>query len=353
MYIDAKINSFSYRPVTPIKKFTEFDSLNTALSGNSSTFLLHHPSHQKFAVSRWVSPKRTRSYPYARVYNTLSINSSTKKVTIIPILKDEGRNGDRDFLQYDTISLMNLFGVYVILTYYESAEPSRLNNKITSQKFDIQHLEQEFAELATFSNSAMDWNKCQVSQSHNLATIALEQYELIGNICGVEMHSYEKGLEILHRKFNDPDSYVSESRRLAQSAQRREIGILHAEENVSGTKALVTISDHLGGVHYWTADEWNIDEEKLCLVEAKHTKRDKLPALDDIKDGLVKMMMFSNIDVAVIGDIPLMPHGVLKLTSDRNYSKSDLNHKEINLCKSLIDEAAINGFSIELPEQIT
>lgn len=25
-----------------------------------------------FAISRWVSPKRTRSYPYERVYNTLN-----------------------------------------------------------------------------------------------------------------------------------------------------------------------------------------------------------------------------------------------------------------------------------------
>lgn len=25
-----------------------------------------------FAISKWVSPKRTRSYPYERVYNTLN-----------------------------------------------------------------------------------------------------------------------------------------------------------------------------------------------------------------------------------------------------------------------------------------
>jgi len=34
----------------------------------------------EFGVSKWVSPKRTRSYPYERVYNTLSLG--TKKVTI-------------------------------------------------------------------------------------------------------------------------------------------------------------------------------------------------------------------------------------------------------------------------------
>ncbi|MGC9043411.1 MAG: hypothetical protein ACP5KG_06100, partial [Myxococcota bacterium] len=73
--------------------------------------------------SWWVSPKRTRSYPDARVYDTLSFEG--KKVTIIPIINDEGREGDRDFLQWDTISLMSLLGVYVIIGYYKNAEKSK------------------------------------------------------------------------------------------------------------------------------------------------------------------------------------------------------------------------------------
>ncbi|MDR1451303.1 MAG: hypothetical protein LBI57_03100 [Helicobacteraceae bacterium] len=48
------------------------------------------------AVSKWVSPKRTRSYPYERVYNSLNY---AKKIAVIPIVKDEGKDGDRDFLQ--------------------------------------------------------------------------------------------------------------------------------------------------------------------------------------------------------------------------------------------------------------
>ena len=55
-----------------------------------------------FGLSKWVSPKRTRSYPYARVYNTLRC---PKRITVIPIVKDEGKNGDRDFIQWDTVSL--------------------------------------------------------------------------------------------------------------------------------------------------------------------------------------------------------------------------------------------------------
>lgn len=352
IHVDAKIRSFSYQPIVFSKKIKQFHSLAIALSERNSTFLLHDHLKNKFAVSQWVSPKRTRSYPYTRVYDTLGVTSSTKTVTIIPIVKDEGKNGDRDFLQYDTISLMSLFGVYTILTYYESAEPSKLENKITAQKFDIYHLDREFLKLAAFSNSVIDWNNTQSSQYFNLATIALERYEHIGNMCGVEMHSCEGGKDKLHRMFNDPNSYVSASRKLAQSAQQSEINTLHSDENVAGTKASLTIRDHLGGEYYWTTDEWRIDGEKLFLIEAKHTRNHKLPTLSDIKDGLFKMMMYSNLVGAVVADIPLTPHGVLKLTSDGNFNKSDLNQNEIRLCESLVEEAAINGFSIEFPEQI-
>ena len=48
-------------------------------------------SGNNLAFSKWVSPKRTRSYPFARIYNTFHFN--TKKVTIIPIIKSVKTNG--------------------------------------------------------------------------------------------------------------------------------------------------------------------------------------------------------------------------------------------------------------------
>lgn len=86
---------------------------------SKSQFLLRIKD-QLLAISRWVSPKRTRSYPYVRVYETLRFKN---RLTIIPLVKDEGIGGDRDFLQWDTVSLMSLLGIYVIIAYYNSAEP--------------------------------------------------------------------------------------------------------------------------------------------------------------------------------------------------------------------------------------
>lgn len=87
-----------------------------------------------FAISKWVSPKRTRTYPYERVYNTLA---NGKKITVIPVVKDEGFDGDRDFIQWDTVSMMSLLDVYVILAYYDKADKNRkYSNKLTGQKFN-------------------------------------------------------------------------------------------------------------------------------------------------------------------------------------------------------------------------
>lgn len=112
MQIDAVITGIKYETLlnSELEKisFQDFD-INTC----PSSCIIFNKS-LNFAISKWVSPKRTRSYPYERVYNTLGSN---KKITIIPIIKDEGFDGDRDFIQWDTISLMSLLDVYVILAY--------------------------------------------------------------------------------------------------------------------------------------------------------------------------------------------------------------------------------------------
>ncbi len=74
------------------------------------------------AYSKWVSPKRTRTYPFERIYNTYN---SPKIITVIPIIKDEGADGDLDKIGWITFSWMNLLNIYIVLAYYESAEKNR------------------------------------------------------------------------------------------------------------------------------------------------------------------------------------------------------------------------------------
>lgn len=74
--------------------------------------------NQSLGFSKWVSPKRTRSYPYARIYNTYHL---PKRVTVIPVIKDEGLRGDNDRINFITLSMMNLLNVFIILAWYDDA----------------------------------------------------------------------------------------------------------------------------------------------------------------------------------------------------------------------------------------
>lgn len=88
MDIFARITGVKYTPLlcSKLKSFS-YKDFGTTLS-DKATFILQIDPTKQIALSCWVSPKRTRSYPYSRVYDTLGF--SGKKATIIPILKDEG-----------------------------------------------------------------------------------------------------------------------------------------------------------------------------------------------------------------------------------------------------------------------
>ena len=161
--LHGNISQVDYKPFFYFSQLRKFNSIKQGLS--KSSFLLEYSNTDQYSVSRWVSPKRTRSYPYARVYDTFSVGAGTKKVTIIPIIKDEGKSGDRDFLQFDTISMMSLLNVHVILTKYVSAEPASIHNKITNQQFDFEQINREFVNLSQFHSSAVHWNQHQLSST--------------------------------------------------------------------------------------------------------------------------------------------------------------------------------------------
>jgi hypothetical protein len=101
--------------------------------------------------SKWVSPKRTRSYPFARIYNTYHL---PKKVTIIPVIKDEGIAGDLDRINFITFSWMNLMNVYIVLAWYDEAEINRRRpdkTKITKQRFDADYVQERLERTEALS----------------------------------------------------------------------------------------------------------------------------------------------------------------------------------------------------------
>ena len=156
MEIIAKLENlkFTLTLLSKLKEFNIHDFISGKLARTAS-YVLNYKNNS-FGISQWVSPKRTRSYPYARVYDTMS---KQIRVTIIPFIKDEGFDGDRDFIQWDTVSLMSLLNVYALLGYYQEAEKSpKYENKITNQILDYQYLKEQLDRLINYKSSALHWN---------------------------------------------------------------------------------------------------------------------------------------------------------------------------------------------------
>jgi len=349
MEIFAEITGLKYTPLL-CKNLENYrlKQFERALS-KKANFILEIDNKNKMAVSWWVSPKRTRSYPYARVYDTL--NFTGKKITIIPVIKDEGKDGDRDFLQWDTISLMSLLGVYVIISYYSDASKNpRYKNKITKQRFDIGHIVNEVHKLLSYQSDALHWNLSQIDNVYEIARKGLECYEHISKKLEVQMHSKESALKRINELHKGKERFMELSRRLAQKAQRRESITTQPKEHLTGIKAMITIKNYLGGYYYFTCDEIEIHRNEIYLIEGKHSKIAKLPSLGDIKDGLLKMVLFTNLKNVTIGTQRYSPIPILKLTTEHKLNMYSLSIAQRKLLEELKKEAIKNEFRIKINE---
>ena len=188
MNIEGKITGIKYKVILS-EDLKEIDIKNFNINEAPSACLLHDNKHT-YAISKWVSPKRTRSYPFERVFNTLHIS---KKITVIPIVKDEGAKGDRDFIQWDTVSLMSLLDVFVIFAYYDNAE--KADQKITNQQFDNKYVLAKIQEIEQYHSSALHWNLNELNTNlHAIIDIVKTAYTEIEKLTGVKLHN-PKGLE--------------------------------------------------------------------------------------------------------------------------------------------------------------
>ena len=363
MNIEAEIEKISYNPqmCNPLPVFT-LDDFKSGKSFGRGSFLLQYNEQESFAISHWTSPKRTRTYPYGRVYDTLNVDN---RITIIPFVKDEGIEGDRDFMQWDTVSLMSLLKVYVIPAYYKSAKKSsRYPNKITAQEFDYAYLLERLKTFTEFNQSdAVHWNMEEVrEQIVNVAELAKKHYEKIAKRTGVKLHSIDGLDERIEQLQADISSYRSYSRINAQSARERERVTQHVQERVFGDKSLITIKNFIGGYYYWTVDESSIVGERLLLVEKKHSRKSRLPSLGDIKDAFLKMVLFTNLSNVTADGKQYTPFPVVGLTSDlldgychsamddgqieKFFEQNKLNPRVRDLIERVFQEGRVNHFLV-------
>jgi len=345
MDILAEIRGIEYSPFMCRELHTfVFDEIEKALT-KEATFILRIGKGSEIAISWWVSPKRTRSYPYTRVYDSLSFLG--KKVTLIPLMKDEGIQGDRDFLQWDTVSLMSLLGIYVIITYYSDASMSqRYGGKITKQRFDLDHIRNEVNRLTSYQSDALHWNLHQLDNIGAIGQKALLAYQNISTKLSVSMHSRQSAEKRIQQLLEGKAFFINLSRDLAKRAQNRESVTRQPKEWLMGAKGTITIHNYLGGHYYLTCDEVEIHGKEVYLIEGEHTKTPRLPSLGDIKDGLLRMILFTNLENTTINRVSYNSVPILKLTTGAGFIVESLNQRQLGLLDILKKEAQTNGFRV-------
>ncbi len=351
-------------------KYTQFvnDNLreskleNFDINKSTGAFLLNN-GVETIAVSRWISPKRTRSYPYERVYDTLAF--SGKKVTIIPVVKDEGLGGARDFLQWDTIALMSLLDVRVVLAYYDSAEKNtKRNDQITNQNFSNSYITSRLNEICAFQGTARQWNEREAKNLKAMFEKSKLAYAKISKETKTYLHD-ETALNELIKFAETPQKFLEFSRTKSQKAQSREFVTDQPKEALAtDTKAKVTINNALFGRYFFTCDETKLDAKEVYLIEAKHSQRSKFPSRNDIKDGLIKMMLYTNLTNVKVGAKPYDLKVQIRLTSnqlngsinsdakdeviEKFYTDNSFDTADKNFFVKLFREARENKFTIIL-----
>jgi hypothetical protein len=255
------------------------------------------------ALSRWRGPKRTRTYPLASVYETYSFRSG-KIITVIPIIKDEGADTNLDRVNFITLSWMSLMNVYIILAWYVSAK-KKSRTRITEQKLEGEHVRSKIEEILQYKMDAHHWNRQHFANEFiPIYRKAIESYDKIAQSQGVLLHSgkvHEDFIRHVRSGAQEDTLDLERFRELSLSqSQRSAITETSTEHRLelrgSFPKPLFEIENYLGGKYYLTADEVEFtSEDEVVIRESKNTTQSVLPSMSDIKDGLFKLLLYSQL----------------------------------------------------------
>lgn len=190
-------------------------------------------------------------------------------------------------------------------------------------------------------------------------------YSEIEKSTGVKLHN-SKGLDNFKEKIGkDVSLFMAFSRGKAEKAQSREFVTFQPKESLATvSKAKITITNYLGGQYFLTVDEVLLTEDKVILIEGKHSKNSILPSKGDIKDGLLKMILYCNLSKVTVDGKELKSEAVLSLTSaklkgaiDSSSTKEEISDfiKENNLpvtqetlIETIFAEAKQNNFAVKI-----
>jgi hypothetical protein len=89
-----------------------------------------------------------------------------------------------------------------------------------------------------------------------------------------------------------------------------------------------------------------IHGKTVYLIEGKHTRAARLPSLGDIKDGLLRMMLYTNLKNVTINGKKYSHTPILKLTTEEGFNIESLSNRQRETLEILVKEANANGFRL-------
>ncbi len=313
--VEAKIGNDIYKfQIDPNLK--EFDFRN-AIKNKRKSFKSKFLNKETISISVWTTPKRTKTYPFPRVYSTLGENG--KKITIIPVQASYGKYGDKNKIQPGTIYWMTELGVYVIVGVFINAKSKKKGKPAANKKagkistegelvfsdfeFDLDDLEEQINEIIEKNPSVEEWNQKQTNKIPKLLEYATERNKELGGELGVQVQNFnslEKKLKIWVKDF---PAYLADCDKESLGAQKRETSGEQKLENVPGVKGKINVDMGNSKKLFLTSDSMSIDENKknIEILEGKHSTRGKFPNENDVLDALFKLMIFKKSDFKING----------------------------------------------------
>ena len=320
--IDGVLSDDRYRHYWK-KALIELDIIDAQNSKNKKNIFLYRHDDDLAVISVWTSPKRTKTNPLPRVFSTLG--HSGKKITIIPVLKEEGVSGEQNLIHANTVYWMSSLGVYVIIGYYTKAilgtvgkqssnakegKPSNEGKpKFADQVLNLNDIRRQINLIMTGNSDVNIWNSRQIQQIPKLLQKSIETYEEMGIKHNVPLK--KQALEKKKKKAQvwgmDIRIMFDDFTRDEIAAQNRETKTDHKHEDIPedyGGKGKFNIQCRESEILYLTADAVSIDEDSkvITITEAKNTTKKDFPSDDDIRDDLMKLMLFKKSKFTIKGE---------------------------------------------------
>lgn len=292
IHFDGIIKNVRYEPqLSENLEGCEIANLNVNVASLHGVVKL---PHDHIAYSIWDSPIQINNLSFAGIYNAYGY--ARRQMVIIPIMKDTGVDRPIEYIQYSTLSWMNLANVYIIFAYFDDAE--RFRGRLAKQKLNNEIIKSQIERLSICHSSAIHWNRIQFGDNFKkIFKQAVHAYEKMSKKNKIEIHPRASKAEYFRQIRDELRKYEGISidglKKPDISKDRR----LHENRYTESSKSTFYLIDGLGGIYYLTAkDVWRL-RDIFIIQETRFSNNRFLPSLARIQDGLFRLIFFGNIDI--------------------------------------------------------